>query len=61
MDPFVFAIVIVAIVFGSIVTLVKSGRENRAKRHPGLNDEETRIMQEIHQSLQKMEKRVEAA
>lgn len=60
MDPFVFVIVIIAIVFGSIVSIVKSGREHKSKHGASLSEEETRIMQEIHQSLQKMEQRVEA-
>lgn len=60
MDPLVFVIVVVAIISGTIVTLIKSGREHDTKTGSHLSDEETRVMQEIHQSLNKMEKRVEA-
>ncbi len=60
MDPFVFVIIIVSIVFGSIVSLAKTDKKSKSKRGANLSDEETRILQEIHQSLGKMEKRIEA-
>lgn len=60
MDPFVFVIIIVSIVFGSIVSIAKSDKKSKNKRGADLSQDETRIMQEIHQSLGKMEKRIEA-
>lgn len=60
MMPYVIPIAIVGIIFGSITSIVKSRAEAKAKGGAGLSDEETRIMQDLHQSLQKMEKRVEA-
>lgn len=58
--PYVIPIAIVGIIFGSITTIVKSRHEHRAKRESVLDDDETRIMQEIHKSLGKLEKRIEA-
>lgn len=60
MDPYIFVIVLVAIVFGSITSMVQSSQKRKGKKNTALSDEETKIMQEIHQSLIKMEKRVEA-
>lgn len=58
--PFVVPIAIVGIIFGSITAIVKARQEHKAKHGAGLSDEEARIMQDLHQSLQRMEKRVEA-
>ena len=58
--PYVVPIAIVGIVFSSITAIVKSRHDKRAKEAGSLNDEEARIMQEIHQSLSKMEKRIDA-
>jgi len=58
--PYVIPIAIVGIVFGSITSIVKARAEAKSKGGAGLSEEETRIMQDLHQSLQKMEKRVEA-
>lgn len=58
--PYVIPIAILGIIFGSITSIVKSRNESRAKNGAGLSDEETRIMQELYTSLQKMEKRIEA-
>ena len=58
--PYVVAIAIVGIIFGSITAIVKSRQENRGKHSAELSDEETRIMRELHQSLHRMEKRIEA-
>ena len=60
MMPFVIPIAIVGIIFGSITSIVKAKTEAKAKGGAGLSEEEARIMQDLHQSLQKMEKRVEA-
>jgi phage shock protein B len=60
MMPFIIPIAIVGIIFGSITTIVKARAEAKAKGGNGLSEEETRIMRELHQSLNKMEKRVEA-
>lgn len=59
-DQLVFLIPIVAIICGTIISLTKNKRNHQSKYGSMLNDEETQIMQDIHQSLQKMEKRVEA-
>lgn len=58
--PFVIPIAIVGIIFGSITSIVKAKSEAKAKGGAALNEEEARIMKEIHTSLEKMEKRVEA-
>lgn len=58
--PYLVPIAIVGIVFGSITAIVKSRHERKAKNGGNLTEEETRIMQEIHQSLNRMEQRVEA-
>lgn len=58
--PYVIPIAIVSIIFGSITSIAKSKAEAKAKGGAGLSEEDARIMQELHQSLQKMEKRVEA-
>lgn len=60
MMPYIVPIAIVGIVFGSITAIVKARQENKAKHGAGLSEEEARIMQDLHQSLQRMEKRVEA-
>ena len=60
MMPYVIPIAIVGIIFGSITSIVKTKAEAKAKGGAGLSEEESRIMQDLHQSLQKMEKRVEA-
>ena len=60
MMPFVLPIAIVAIIFGSITSMVKAKAEAKAKGGQGLSEEDARIMQDLHKSLQKMEKRVEA-
>lgn len=60
MMPYVIPIAIVGIIFGSITSIVKARADARARGGNGLNEEETRIMQDLHQSLSKMEKRVEA-
>lgn len=52
----VFMIPIVAIICGTIISLSKSKQKHGAT----LNEEETRIMQDLYKSLEKMEKRVEA-
>lgn len=52
----VFMIPIVAIICGTIISLSKS----KQKQGATLNEEETRIMQDLYKSLEKMEKRVEA-
>ncbi|MDQ8200708.1 hypothetical protein QEH56_21250 [Pelagicoccus enzymogenes] len=56
----IFLIPIVAIICGTIISLTKNKREHERARGSSLSEEETRIMQELHQSLSKMEKRVEA-
>ncbi|EDY85039.1 hypothetical protein VDG1235_4673 [Verrucomicrobiia bacterium DG1235] len=60
MMPFVIPIAIVGIVFGSITSIVKSRHEKSAREGNGLSEEESRIMKDLYNSLQKMEKRVEA-
>ncbi len=60
MMPYVIPIAIVGIIFGSITSIVKARTEAKSKYGNGLSEEETRIMQELHKSLGKMEKRVEA-
>lgn len=60
MMPYVIPIAIVGIIFGSITSIVKAKAEAKGKDGSGLSEEETRIMQDLHQSLSKMEKRVEA-
>ena len=66
MDPLVFVLFIIFIVVGipvicgSIVSMNKMGRGKRSRSIQQLDAEETRLMQEIHQSLSRMEKRVEA-
>jgi phage shock protein B len=56
----VFLIPIVAIVCATIVSLAKNKREHDRAQGSALSEEETRIMRDLHQSLNKMEKRVEA-
>lgn len=60
MMPYVIPIAIVGIIFGSITSIVKARAEAKAKGASGLSEEETRIMRDLHQSLNQMEKRVEA-
>ncbi len=60
MDPYIFVIVLVAIVFGSITSVVQAAIKRKSKKTANLSDEENKIMQEIHKSLIEMEKRVEA-
>jgi phage shock protein B len=59
-EVLIFLIPIVPIICGTIISLTKSKREHKRTHGSSLNEEETRIMQELHQSLSKMEKRVEA-
>ena len=65
------ALIIVAIVFGcitlwlalipgTIIFLKRSNKGGLSGKSKGLADEETRMIQEIYQSLSRMEKRVEA-
>ena len=66
------AVLIVGIVFGSIVAIVaiifgfallssKTKRQGSSFRDSGkLDADETRLIQEIHQGISKMEKRVDA-
>lgn len=56
----VFLIPIVAIICGTIVSLTKNKREHQRAAGSSLSEEESRIMQDLHQSLGKMEKRIEA-
>lgn len=56
----IFLIPIVAIICGTIISLTKNKREHQRTQGSMMSEEETRIMQELHQSLNKMEKRVEA-
>lgn len=58
-EVLVFLIPIVAIICGTIISLTKNKREHQVKSGNMLSEEETRIMQDIHQSLIKMEKRIE--
>lgn len=60
MMPYVIPIAIVGIIFGSITSIVKARTEAKAKGGNGLTEEEARIMQDLHNSLSKMEKRIEA-
>ncbi|MBC2605891.1 hypothetical protein [Pelagicoccus albus] len=59
-EVLIFLIPIVAIICGTIISLTKNAREHKSKNGAQLSEEETRIMQELHQSLHKMEKRIEA-
>ena len=59
-EQLIFLIPIVAIICGTIVTLAKNSQTHKVKHGANLSDEEAKIMQGIHQSLDKMEKRVEA-
>ncbi|MDQ8184871.1 hypothetical protein [Pelagicoccus sp. SDUM812002] len=56
----IFLIPIIAIICGTIISLTKNKREHQRATGSSLNEEEARIMQELHQSLGKMEKRIEA-
>lgn len=59
--PFVIPIAIVGIIFGSITSIVKSRHQRQMTQTKAtMNDEETKIMQDLYKSLQRMEKRVEA-
>ena len=55
----VLAIPLVAIMGGMIVAIIKLLKSDGSARSRRLNEEETRIMQEIYRGLEKMEKRVE--
>lgn len=66
MDPFVFVLGIIFIVVGvpvicgALVTIVKMGVAKNTRSGQQLDADETRVMQELHQSLTRMEKRIEA-
>jgi len=55
----VLAIPLAAIMGGMIVAIIKLLKSDGSARSRRLNEEETRIMQEIYRGLEKMEKRVE--
>lgn len=57
---FFFIVVGIPVICGTIISLAKMGRGKKSKDVSTLGSEETRIMQEIHQSLTKMEQRIEA-
>jgi len=54
----VFSIPLAAVLGVMIVVIIKVLKGGRSGK--GLDDDEARIMQEIHQGLERMEKRVEA-
>jgi len=56
----IFGIPLAAIVCGSLVAIVKAIKGDGAARNRRLDEEQTRMMQEIFRGLEKMEKRVEA-
>jgi len=58
--PYVVPIAIVAIIFGSIASVSIAKHGSKAKARAALSEEETKTMQELYRSLNKMEKRIEA-
>lgn len=59
-EVLVFLIPIVAIICGTIIAITKNKQEKDRAQGNTFSEEETRIMREIHRSLEKMEQRVEA-
>ena len=56
----VLAIPLVAVMGGILIAILKILRRDRGSNGRRLDEEEARMMQEIYQGLEKMEKRVEA-
>jgi phage shock protein B len=56
----VLAIPLVAIICGTMVAMLRVFRGRPSSGSPDLGEEETRLIQDIHQGLLKMEERVEA-
>jgi len=55
----VFAIPLAAIIGGTFVSIIKILKGNGAGKRKRLDADETRMMQEIFQGLERMEKRIE--
>ncbi len=66
MEPYLIPVAIVFIVIGipticvTAIVLAKMGGRKHRRKEASLEVEETKVMQEIHQGLTKLEKRIEA-
>ncbi|MBN1517634.1 hypothetical protein JXA32_13810 [Candidatus Sumerlaeota bacterium] len=56
----IFGIPIVAIICGSLVEALKVIKGESGGKNAKLSEDETRLIQELHQGLLRMEKRIEA-
>lgn len=57
---FAFILAVLGIIFGSVISLARIGRGGSIRKGEQFHADETRIIQEIHQGLSRMEKRVES-
>jgi len=53
----VFIVIGIPVICGTVLALVKMGK---SKKGAQLDEEEARIMQELHKGLSKLEKRIES-
>lgn len=62
MNPFEFIIAIIAMILGSAVFLALIGmmRSGGSRKHRKMDAEETRMIQEMHQNLTRLESRIDA-
>ncbi len=57
---FAFILAVLGLIFGSVISLARIGRGGSIRKGEQFHADETRTIQEIHQGLSRMEKRVES-